>query len=461
MKSFSLFVIFCFFSLFTLDLHAQLGNYQMTLLANRNQHVGGANYSACWGYRAPNGREYAILGCGTGTAFVEITDTANIVERAYKTGVTSGWREMKVYSHYCYIVTDASGSLGLQIFDLQYLPDSVRFVRYFTFSGFTRGHTISQSGPYLYINGGNASTNGGVRILDLTSNPELPVVRGAWTTYYVHDCRVVNDTIWAANIYNPPGTISVINAVNKDNPTLVTSWVNIPQPGPHNCALTPDRRYCLVTDEINGNPRLLKIWSVENLSNITQVATWQPSNITTSIVHNVEVYGNYAVIAHYTAGVRVVNILNPAAPIEVAWYDTYPSSNGGTYNGCWGVFMFPSGRIIASDMQTGLYVLRTTFSIVGTENNNENIPKSFSLKQNYPNPFNPTTTIKYLLPEGSHVTLKVYDLLGKQVGLLVDEYKSAGEYSINYDASRLASGIYLYSLNAGGHSETKRMTLVK
>jgi len=433
----------------------------MRLLANRNQHSGGANYSACWGYVAPNGREYAILGAGTGTAFVEITDTMNIVERDYQTGVTSGWREMKTYSHYCYVVTDVSGSLGLQIIDLQYLPDSVRFVRYFTFSGFTRGHTISQSGPYLYINGGNASSNGGVRILDLTSNPELPVVRGAWTTYYVHDCRVVNDTIWAANIYNPPGTISVINAVNKDAPTLVTAWVNNPQPGPHNCALTTDRRYCLVTDEIGGTPRLLKIWNVENLGNITFTAQWQPTGITTSIIHNVEVYGNYAVIAHYTAGVRVVNISNPALPQEVAWYDTYPSSNTNSYAGCWGVYMFPSGKIIASDMQTGLYVLRTTFNMVGTQSNNESVPRVFSLKQNYPNPFNPTTTIGYSLPEDSYVTLRVFDLLGRQVGLLVDEYKRAGEYSVNYDASRLASGIYLYSLSAGGFSQTKRMTLLK
>lgn len=86
----------------------------MTLLANVNQHYTSTLYSACWGYKAPNGREYAILGCPQGTAFIDITDTANIHEVDFQTGLTSSWREMKVYSHYAYIVSEATGS-GLQI----------------------------------------------------------------------------------------------------------------------------------------------------------------------------------------------------------------------------------------------------------------------------------------------------------------------------------------------------------
>jgi hypothetical protein len=107
---------------------------------------------------------------------------------------------------------------------------------------------------------------------------------------------------------------------------------------------------------------LLKIkgLNISNLSNVTFVTSWQPTGITNTIVHNVEIYGNYALIAHYNAGVRLVNISNPAVPAEVAWYDTYPSGNSNNYNGCWGVFMLPSGKIIASDRQTGLYVLRTS-----------------------------------------------------------------------------------------------------
>ncbi len=77
-------------------------------------------YSACWGYTAPDGREYAIIGCQPGTSFVDITDSANIREVGFLAGNTSEWREMKVYSHYAYIVSEASSS-ALQIVDLQYL----------------------------------------------------------------------------------------------------------------------------------------------------------------------------------------------------------------------------------------------------------------------------------------------------------------------------------------------------
>jgi choice-of-anchor B domain-containing protein len=455
---FSLTTLLILLFLFTAESKAQLGNSNMTLLANVNQHYTTTQYSACWGYKAPNGREYAILGCPTGTAFIDITDSANIHEVDFQTGMTSSWREMKVYSHYAYIVSEATGS-GLQIVDLQYLPDSVHFVRTFTFTGYNRTHSISQSGPYLYMNGGNYG-NGGVFILDLTTDPELPVKRGEWETEYVHDCRVLNDTIWACNIYNPPGTISVISAMNKNSLQTVASWVNNPNPFPHNCAITTNRRYILTTDETSSPNGKLKVWDISSLSNVQYITAWQPTGITTAIVHNVEIYGNYAVIAHYSAGVRVVNITNPAAPVEAAWYDTYPGNNNNNFSGCWGVFMFPSGKIIASDRQTGLYVLKTTFNITGTENNSTTA-KSFELKQNYPNPFNPSTTIRYSVPKSGYLSLKVYDVTGKLVATLADGYETAGNHLVNYDASGLASGVYIYSLNTDGFKESKKMILTK
>lgn len=454
-------ILFLFFT--GLDTFSQLGNQNMSLLINLNQHFTPTLYSACWGYTAPNGREYAILGCPTGTSFVDITDTTNIHEVGFQTGLSSAWREMKVYSHYAYIVSEASGS-GVQIVDLQYLPDSIHFVRTFLFTGYNHTHSIQQDGPYLYLNGGNVSTGmadpGGTRVLDLTSNPELPVVRGAWGNYYVHDCRVRQDTIWACNIYNPPGTISVISANNKDVLTTITSWVNNPNPFPHNCALMPGRTFILTTDETSSPVGKLKVWNISNLNNVTLVTSWQPTGITNTIVHNVEIYGNYALVAHYNAGVRLVNISNPATPTEVAWYDTYPSGNSSNYNGCWGVFMFPSGKIIASDRQTGLYVLRTTVPLTGIENTN-NIPNNFELKQNYPNPFNPSTTIEFTMPKSGHVDIKVFDAIGRQVALLADEFRQAGTHKISFDGARLSTGVYFYTMKTDQYLETKKMVLSK
>lgn len=340
---------------------AQFANKNMYLLSNQNTHV--APYSAVWGYVAPDGREYAILGCFDGTSFVDITDANNIHQVGFVPSTNPGngnnlWREMKTYSHYAYIVSEVAGS-GIQIVDLQYLPDSVHYIKKFLPAGYSSTHTISQSGPYLYVNG--ASIGQGVTVYDLTTDPETPVKRGAYNNDYIHDCRIVNDTIYSANVYI--GKVSVINAVNKNSLNLVTSFTNLPGAGPHNTALTPDRKYLLVTDEIGTAPYRLKIWNIEDINNITFVTAWQPTGITSSIVHNVETYGNYALIAHYSAGIRLVDISNPASPSEVAWYDTYPSDNNQSYEGCWGVYMFPSGKIAASDRSTGLYVVKTFFTI--------------------------------------------------------------------------------------------------
>lgn len=88
-------------------------------------------------------------------------------------------------------------------------------------------------------------------------------------------------------------------------------------------------------------------------------------------------------------------------------------------------------------------------------------PETFSLQQNYPNPFNPSTTIKYSVPSASKVSLKVFDVLGKEVAVLVNETKTAGNYEVNFDASKLTSGVYFYQLQAGSSSVTKKLTLMK
>ncbi|MCK9409432.1 MAG: T9SS type A sorting domain-containing protein [Bacteroidetes bacterium] len=87
--------------------------------------------------------------------------------------------------------------------------------------------------------------------------------------------------------------------------------------------------------------------------------------------------------------------------------------------------------------------------------------KEFTLSQNYPNPFNPTTTINYALPKATNVSLKVYDVLGKEVVTLVGRYQESGRYTIEFDASKVSSGMYIYKLKAGDYTETKKMMLIK
>ncbi len=95
------------------------------------------------------------------------------------------------------------------------------------------------------------------------------------------------------------------------------------------------------------------------------------------------------------------------------------------------------------------------------QNTASEIPKEYSLNQNYPNPFNPSTTINWQLPASSHVSLKIYDIIGNEVATLINEEKEAGYYQIKFNASNLASGVYLYCLKAGDYLSAKKMILLK
>ena len=98
---------------------------------------------------------------------------------------------------------------------------------------------------------------------------------------------------------------------------------------------------------------------------------------------------------------------------------------------------------------------------VAVEIDSSNLPDKFDISQNYPNPFNPSTTIKFQVPSSGIVSLKVYDVLGKEVATLVNEEKPAGSYEINFNASQLSSGIYFYKIQAGSFIQTKKMILLK
>ena len=99
--------------------------------------------------------------------------------------------------------------------------------------------------------------------------------------------------------------------------------------------------------------------------------------------------------------------------------------------------------------------------VVGITQNSNEVPEAYTLHQNYPNPFNPSTNIKFDIPKDSDVKIAVYDMLGKEVKILVEEHKQAGSYELNFDASKLSSGMYFYKLTAGSFTGIKKMILIK
>ena len=120
------------------------------------------------------------------------------------------------------------------------------------------------------------------------------------------------------------------------------------------------------------------------------------------------------------------------------------------------------GYIFSNDI---VYKRDISTIITGVDDKTVNVPTKFTLKQNYPNPFNPSTNINFSVPQASFVTLKIYDTLGKEVSTLVNEQMSAGTYKFNFNASKLTSGVYFYTITAnGGNSnfrQTKKMILLK
>jgi hypothetical protein len=132
--------------------------------------------------------------------------------------------------------------------------------------------------------------------------------------------------------------------------------------------------------------------------------------------------------------------------------------SGYSFNGWNGVVNLTSDTteiILTSDSQ-----LAALFEVT-TGVQESNIIHTFKLDQNYPNPFNPTTTIKYEIPAAGNITLKIYDLLGREVATLVNGFTSAGNHEINFDGSMLSSGMYFYELRAGDFVSTKKMLMIK
>ncbi|MBX7216489.1 MAG: choice-of-anchor B family protein [Candidatus Kapabacteria bacterium] len=348
----SLLASLIFFGVLTVAAQSQpVAAYNTTLFGTLDPDIQKqGTYSALTGYAAPDGREYALLGGFTGTYVIDVTE-APLKLVSFIPGPTSLWREMKTWGSYGYVVSE--GGSGLQIIDLTQLPLKAFLLRADT-AAFRTAHTISVEGNHLYVNGTNveAGANQGTLIFDLSVDPTRPRLVGKWTGRYVHDCSVRNDTLYAAAIND--GQLDIVYLGKDRKSPVQVANIQYPGAGTHNAEATTDGRYILTSDEVGSTPKTLKVWDRTNIQSIKKVADWTP--VPGEIIHNVHIKGNHAFIAWYTAGTRVVDITDPANPVQVGYYDTYPEA-GEFFAGNWGTYPYlPSGKILSSDMQTGLHV---------------------------------------------------------------------------------------------------------
>lgn len=319
-----------------------------------------------WGYVAPDGTEYAIVGLQNAVSFVSLADPDAPLEVVRIAGDNSAWRDMKTFGEYAYNVAD-QGDEGISAFDLHFLPDSVPFKKttYPDLIGngreFIQAHNIyiDTNHGRLYTAGGSRQINdGGILIFDLTADPMTPTYIGKGPATYSHDVYVVDDTLYCSEIYD--GELAIYDIADLDNPITLGTVVT-PYDFTHNAWTTDDEQFIFTTDERGDAP--VAAYDISDKQDIKKTFEFRPlgSINTGTIPHNVHVINDYLSISYYTDGLIVADASKPDNIIEVANYDTWLGANGG-FSGDWGAYPYlPSGLTLVSDRQSGLYVVEIDY----------------------------------------------------------------------------------------------------
>lgn len=442
-----------------------------TLISKLDPETGtnsdGDKYSGCWGwYQSDKKKEYAIACSQSGTFWVDMTSAASPSVSAYRAGARTGaiWREAKTYKNFCYVICDDNGTNSFQIFDMQYLPDSVHKV-YDATTLFRRGHTLWVDGSKLYVASVtySNSTYSSMNVYSL-ANPALPVLLRSLKQDYpfingVHDMFVRADTIFASCQYQG---LYVFKLTATNTFTQLGSLSTYTASGyNHSSALTPDGKTLVFTDEIpTGLP--LKIANVTNLQNIQVVSTINQFTMTTP--HNPFIVNNqYCFMSSYEDGLQLFDISSPATPSLAGYFDTYPQGGGNTgfwtnpYDGQWGCYPYqPSRTIFALDETNGLFFLKTKLYTV-----TQPTVSTVSILQNdlqntcttYPNPVSQQLYLA-ACEDAQHVFL--YASSGEVIELPLHQEG----IQRHVDLSSFAEGLYsLLIVNKEGRSTMKKLVI--
>ena len=337
--------------------------------------LGGGSGNDAWGWvDASTGAEYALMGLDNGTAFVDISDPANPVflGRLPTHTVASPWRDIKVYRDHAYVVADAAGQHGMQVFDLTRLRSAIPpqiFSADLVYGDFGSAHNIAinEDTGFAYVVGSDTCAHG-LHMIDLTV-PNNPGFAGCHAVAATHDTQCV--------LYQGPdaehsGTeicfssnedhIAIVDVTDKPSPATL-STATYPQLGfVHQGWLTEDHRYFLLGDESDevqfGVPTRTHVFDVADLERPEYLYAYEATTAATD--HNLYVVGNRVFQANYSAGLRVLEFgdLSGGEFAEVGFFDTRPGSAARGFDGAWSVYpYFPSGIIVISDTLAGLFIV--------------------------------------------------------------------------------------------------------
>jgi choice-of-anchor B domain-containing protein len=352
-------ISYLFSTILCLTVYSQ---YNITLKSHINyQDFRGVSLNGIWGYVDSQGNEYAIVGTRSGVSVVSLANPENPVEVYWHEGQFSIWREIKTYGNYAYVTTEAPS--GLLIIDMSPLPNNP-IVNYVYYTGpanhpWQTAHTlyIDEEEGYCYIFGANRG-NGGAIILDIATDPMNPIEVGVFDNWYVHDGFARGNKLYLAHINQ--GFFSVVDITNKSNPVLLGT-ASTPKNFTHNVWLSVDNQFLFATDEVSG--AYIASYDISDPTNIIELDRIQSNPGLGIVPHNVHVKNNWLVTSYYTDGVLIHDASRPFNLIETGSFDTTPLQNT-NMQGCWSVYpYFPSGLIVASDIELGLFVLEPNYKL--------------------------------------------------------------------------------------------------
>jgi choice-of-anchor B domain-containing protein len=345
------------------------------------------------------------------------------------------WHEYKTYRNYLYIISDDVGT-GFQIADLSYLPDSVHIL-YDSTGLFERAHTIFIDNNKMYL--GSVSKGpyfSSMNVYSLADPVHPTLLRRLDQDFFqigvVHDMYVKNDTIYASCGYDGLFIFRYDSIANQF--ILLSTLQDNTNIYNHSSALSSDRSTLYVCEELPAG-RPVKIVDVAGINAPTLLSTFY-SNVGAT-PHNPEVKGNKLILSYYMDGVYVYDITNATNPVQIGFFDTYPANSPGSYptpsnKGCWSTFSgLPSGILLASDMQSGLFVLDVS-ALIGVDEFNDDPVLVF------PNPVNNYLRIRNINP----ARMELYDVSGKLVVSVVSEQEET-----QIDVSAISKGIYILRIH--------------
>jgi len=412
-------------------------------------------YNEVWGL-TNKGREYAIIGSTYGTHFIDVTDPSNIIEVAVVKGqdTTSEivHRDFHDYKGYLYSVAQ-EGESTMQIIDYSYLPDSVA-VLYDSDEVMSVAHNIfidtSSAVMYAGVTNGAITFPVAMRTFDLSDPLNPSIIKSynridGYLINHMHDAYVVNDT---AYLNCGPSGLVIADFSDVENPINLATLETFeyPQSGyNHSGWLSQDRKTYVMADETWGTD--MKVFDVSQLPDITVIDTIDAgSESELSIAHNQIIHDGLLYCAYYYDGLQVWDIRDPENIERIMHYPTTDLEYDRTYEGAWGVYPFlPSGNIIVSDMQNGLFVIEAP-KLSSSDQDFDLIKDEWSI---YPSPAQNHFSIKTKL-DLSKYKIELLDQNGKTIQYL--------DKTSNYNFNG-TSGVYYVRLSQDKISSIKTLVI--